>query len=406
MHIGLCSPIWPPEQAANGIVSYVAAVRDHFVAQGHRVSILSEGRVISSEGSEATSRLSPPRRGSVADLVDRVSHRLGSGRGHLPAIGRKVAAEVAEAQRISAFDIIEMEESFGWSDLVQRRAGVPVVTRLHGPYFLSPVRSKIGEGTRPDRDRCRAEGRAVRSARTLTAPTRAIMAATCAEYERPSTSLSAVIPNPIQVVPEASAWRLDSCDPEHILMVGRFDYAKGADTMLMAFERLLERRPGARLTLVGPDNGIELTPGQKINFDAYARASLSSRTRERVVFTGKLPPARVAELRRTANVTVIASRRENFPYALLEGFAQGCPMISTDWPGSDEIIQHGRTGLLTPVGQPNPLAEQLDFLLGHPEVASRMAAAGRRRCAEAFSVETVGNQILDCYRATLEDAGK
>jgi glycosyltransferase involved in cell wall biosynthesis len=321
--------------------------------------------------------------------------------GGLPYMGRQVAADVLSAHRLAPFDILEMEESFGWCGIVERMTGVPVVTRLHGPHFLKPERLRSHGEMLADRSRCRAEARAVRSARVLTAPTHTMMAATCEAYERAAGQFNAVIPNPIRIAPEAKRWQLERCERDHILMVGRFDFWKGADTMLSAFDRLLEHRPSAKLTLVGPDLGIEITPGQCIGFEAYSRAVLSSAARQRVRFAGTLLPDQIAELRLAANVTVVASRCENFPYVLLEGFAAGCPMISTDWAGSTEIINHGETGLLTPVGEPEPLANHLDWVLSHPQEAAAMGAAGRRRCARDFSVEAAGSQLLACYEETL-----
>jgi glycosyltransferase involved in cell wall biosynthesis len=66
----------------------------------------------------------------------------------------------------------------------------------------------------------------------------------------------------------------------------------------------------------------------------------------------------------------------------------------------------GQTGLLTPVGGPRQLAERLDWMMGHADETCRMAAAGQRRCRQNFAVETVGDQVLDLYRATLESAAR
>lgn len=405
MHIALCSPTWPPAQSANGIVSYIASVRDYLVASGHQVSVISGGRVFPTEGGPITVSFPSPPGSMLGNLIARAERRLNCPDGGLPEVGRRVAAEVMAVHRMSPIDVLEMEESFGWSRQVQRMTGVPVITRLHGPHFLKPERLRSGAEVRADRSRCRAEARAVRSASAVTAPTRAVMRATCEAYSRPSTKLSTVIPNPIQIDPGARQWRLGDCERDHILMVGRFDYWKGADTMLMAFERLLEKRPQARLTLVGPDTGIEVTPGRTIGFAAYARAALSPQARDRVRFLGMLAPQEIDALRLAANVSVVASRCENLPYVLLEAFAAGCPVLSTDWPGSDEIVVSGETGLLTPVGEPAALAERLDWLLEHPLEAADMGAAGRKRCARDYSVEVVGSQLLDCYRAALGHSG-
>jgi len=400
VHIGLCSPQWPPSGAANGIVSYVSAVRGHLVAQGHAVSVISDGRLFGSDGLDRP-LLPEPREPSWFARAARKTDRWHGG---LPEVGRMVAAQVLAARRIAEIDIVEMEESFGWCGIVQRRTGIPVVTRLHGPHVLKPPRQRTLAERFVDSRRCAAEARALRSISSLTAPTHATMDATRNRYGIAPDPLHRIIPNPISLPPEAQRWSLADCDRNHILMVGRFDFWKGADTMLTAFARLLALRPEARLTVVGPDTGLETAPGRVTHFEDYVRANLPPEARARIDFTGILPPARIAVLRRQAYVTVVASRWENFPYVLLEGLGAASPMVSTDWAGSDEIIADGTSGLLTPLGEPEPLAQRIDWLMANPDQACRIAAEGHRRCRERFSVEAVGAELLRHYEATLERA--
>lgn len=403
MHIALYSPTWPPAGAANGIVSYVSTVRDHLIGKGHKVTILSGGQLYPSCGVDLALLAPTEELGGFERLQRRMSRRLDAYHGGLPGVGRLLAAQVGAAHRIDPIDILEMEESFGWSHIVRRLTGVPVVTRLHGPHFLKPPKPRTVRERLNDLQRRQTEGRAVRSSLTLTAPTRAMMRMTCENYRRTSKDYDAVIPNPIRVLPEGDRWNLRDCDRNRILMIGRFDYWKGADTMLLAFEQVLRRYPDARLTLVGPRIGIETAPGHLADFEEYASANLSPETAQRIEITGTLDPPEIARLRRQAFVTVLASRVENFPYALLEGLASGSPMISTDWPGIDEIIRHGETGFLTPVGDPDALAQRLGWMFDHPEVAARVAENGMRHCAAAFSIETVGARLIECYEATLRN---
>lgn len=401
MHIALYSPNWPPAGAANGIVSYVSTIREHLVGEGHKVSILSEGQLYPSDGSDPISLEPTESLGRLSQLRQRISRRLDSYHGGLPGVGQQLAAQINAAHQLDPIDILEMEESFGWSDAVRRLTDIPVVTRLHGPYFLKPAKPRTAREKLSDLQRCKTEGRAVRSSITITAPTRAMMKVTCENYGRAPKQGDAVIPNPIQLAPEDHRWNLADCDPNHILMVGRFDHVKGADTMLLAVEQLLRTHPHARLTLVGPEIGIATGPGRTANFAEYASANLSPATVSRVALTGILTPAEIAKLRQTAFVTVVASRWENFPYALLEGLATGSPMISTDWPGSDEIIRHGETGMLTPVGDADALAQRLRWMLDNPEIAAEIGQNGLQHCAASFSIDTVGARLLDSYKATL-----
>ncbi|HUD31039.1 MAG TPA: glycosyltransferase family 4 protein [Novosphingobium sp.] len=397
MHIGLCSPHWPPALGANGIVSYVAEVRRHFLARGHDVSIVSQGNLIAADGT--TTALAP--RGGAARVLaragDSIAWRLDRSSGALAPLGRALAREVAAAHRIRRFDVFEMEESFGWSEMVGRAIDCPVITRLHGPHVVKPVRNLTDEQLQSDAARCRAEAHAVRLSPLVTSPTRAILDETREKYGRHPARCSLVIANPIGIAADAPRWSLDACERDHVLAIGRFDFWKGADTLLLAFDRLLETRPSARLTMVGPDEGLETAPGVRVGFEAFVEANLSRRARERITFTGKLTAAEIAPLRLRAMVQVCASRWESFPYVLLEGMAAGCPLISTAWPASGEVIVDGETGLLTPVADPGALAATLERMLGDPERAAAMGAAARRRCEAVFATEVVGDRLLECY---------
>lgn len=402
MHIGLCSPQWPPSGAANGIVSYVAAIRAHFLARGHQVSVISRDRLY--HGDDRETVVTPPAIPTLAVLRQRVASRADAWRGDLPAIGRQVARQIAAASAQGGIDILEMEESFGWSAAVQGDVPVPVVTRLHGPHFLKPARTDTWRERWSDRQRVAAEGRAIRSAQVLTAPTRAMMSATCTRYGvAASGDGRIVIPNPIAMPPPERCWRAATCEPGHILMVGRFDYWKGADTMLAAFTQLVATHPQARLTLVGPDFGIETAPGQLVHYADYARHHLSDQARARITFTGPLGQAEIADLRHRAAVTVLASRCENLPYALLEAIAAGCPIVSTDWPGSEEIVIDGVTGLHTPVGNAETMAHRIARLLDAPDFAAVLGANARDHCRAHFALEVIGDRLLQHYRHTLEE---
>lgn len=404
MHIGLCSPHWPPSLGANGIVSYVAAVRDHFIARGHEVSVISQERLYASDGSAVP--LAARGAGRImASIGEKFARLREDAQGALPEVGRNVARQIAAAHQIRPFDIVEMEESFGWSERAGRAIAAPVVTRLHGPQALKPPRHLTDDELRDDRDRCAAEARAVRSAPVVTAPTQAIMAGACRSYGRDPAQTSAVIANPIRLRANTPRWSLEGADPDHVLMVGRFDFWKGADTMLLGFEHLLRLRPHARLTMVGPNEGLETRPGERLSFEQFAEARLSPEVRARITYRGLLKPAEILPLRMSAMATVISSRWENFPYILLEAMAAGSPLVSTDWPGADEIVLDGRSGLLSPVADPAPLALALDRLLGDPQRAAAMGQAARDRCAAEFSLEVVGDKLLDCYARTIAPAG-
>jgi glycosyltransferase involved in cell wall biosynthesis len=392
VHIALLSPAWPPVAAANSIVTYVSIMREHLLKRGHEVSVLADSILHRSNGSMIELNAPASATRMWPKIMERVDRRLGN---H-PFTGRRMADQVRRASQIVPIDLIETEESFGWSGLIARTSTVPVVTRLHGPQFLKTQADRFVKPHHA-RHRERAEGRAIKAATNLSAPNSVILRATCDKY-RLSADHGTVIPNPVAIVPEGERWRIDRCERGMILFVGRLDRRKGADTMIAAFARVLTERPSARLEMVGPDCGIEQPDGTLIKFVDYARQTLEQNVFDKIRFTGLLAPHAIRALRRRAYVTVVASPRENFPYAAVEAMAAGSPLISTHWLGADGVIADGIAGWLTPVGDVERMADRIRWVLAHPEAASTVAEAAWNHCKETYAIDKVGDQTIEFYR--------
>jgi glycosyltransferase involved in cell wall biosynthesis len=248
-----------------------------------------------------------------------------------------LASAVRRLAKREGVELIEMEESFGWCGAVAERAGVPVVGRLHGPWFLNgPAVGAPKDATyekRLERERC-----GILACHGVTSPSADVLERTRRFYGM-ALPEAEVIPCPIEPRPEAERWREEACEPELVLFVGRFDRHKAGDVMLEGFARVAARRPRAKLLFVGPDNGCAADDGRKWTLPDYLeRFPLS--VRERVEWAGFWPNAELPALRRRAAVTVVCSRYENFGYAVLEGLAHGCPMVVSRTGGLVEMVEH------------------------------------------------------------------
>jgi glycosyltransferase involved in cell wall biosynthesis len=92
-----------------------------------------------------------------------------------------------------------------------------------------------------------------------------------------------------------------------------------------------------------------------------------------------------------SSVFVMPSKLEGLPTALVEAMACGVTPIATDCPGgSAEVLEEGRCGYLTPVGDPKAMAERILESIDRPVDPIRL-----RRRAEAFSVERSVTEYLD-----------
>ena len=201
-----------------------------------------------------------------------------------------------------------------------------------------------------------------------------------------------VVPNPIDLdrVRALAAEPLD--DPDlgsrpAIVHVGRFTYAKDHATLLHAFARVRAARP-SMLVLVGGGED-----------EARVRAlSVSLGLGRDVVFTGftRNPYRYLAR----ATLSVLSSRFEGLPNALIEAMALGIPIVSTACPyGPVELLHDGRCGVLVPVGDATALADAVIGLLDDRARRLALGAAGRARARE-FDVDRIAHRYEALFEAT------
>jgi glycosyltransferase involved in cell wall biosynthesis len=97
------------------------------------------------------------------------------------------------------------------------------------------------------------------------------------------------------------------------------------------------------------------------------------------------------------DVYVLASHREGYPRSAMEAAATGLPIVATDIRGCRQVVDHGRTGLLTPVRSPGPLAAAIGELVGDPERRAAMGVAAAARARVEFSQDRVIERTLAAY---------
>ena len=117
-----------------------------------------------------------------------------------------------------------------------------------------------------------------------------------------------------------------------------------------------------------------------------------------VDFRGKVTPAEMTELYQRADLYLNSPKLDCFPSSILDAFAAGVPVVTTDAGGIRHIVEHDRTGWMVACGDSAGLAEGALRMLAEPEYARRLAAAGRRELESRYVWDAVGPQWEDLYR--------
>jgi glycosyltransferase involved in cell wall biosynthesis len=94
----------------------------------------------------------------------------------------------------------------------------------------------------------------------------------------------------------------------------------------------------------------------------------------------------------------LASAYEGQSNAIMEAMACGVPVVASDIPGNRDLVVHGETGYLTPIGDRAAIARHTNRLLDDSALAERLGRAGQMRIAQEFSVDKMVSAYAALYR--------
>lgn len=164
---------------------------------------------------------------------------------------------------------------------------------------------------------------------------------------------------------------------------------KGIEELIHAFELVGQHFGDAHLYLVGdgPDRA-----------SFQSRAS-TSRFSDFIHFEGF--QANPQAYMRSADVFILASRRESFGLVLIEAREAGCAIVATDVDGIAEALDGGRAGLLVPPKDPRALASAICRILSDESVRRELQSKSKENLS-LFRVEVMAREMTAVYNELLD----
>ena len=177
-----------------------------------------------------------------------------------------------------------------------------------------------------------------------------------------------------------------------ILAIGRLARNKGYDLLIDAFSLVATRIDGAVLHLaVG---GTELNAKeQELLGELKAQVTRLGLT-ERVIFSGFVADADLADYYRAADVFVLSSRYEPFGMTAIEAMACGTPTVVTTHGGLYRAITFGRHALYADSFDKEDLGISIVKILRHPRLAHRLARMGAHKARSLFTWTGIAQQLV------------
>jgi N-acetyl-alpha-D-glucosaminyl L-malate synthase BshA len=172
-----------------------------------------------------------------------------------------------------------------------------------------------------------------------------------------------------------------------VMHLSNFRPVKRIDLVVQVFARIAARVPAVLLLAGdGPDTGLA------------HRLARQLAVADRVHLLGA--QENVIPLLSIADLFLLPSEQESFGLAALEAMACGVPVVASDAGGLPEVIDHGVTGFLHPVGDVEAMAESGAAVLSDQQLHQRIAGAAVRVVREQFCAE----RVVPMYEAHYERA--
>ncbi len=163
--------------------------------------------------------------------------------------------------------------------------------------------------------------------------------------------------------------------------VGRLARQKRLDDLIWAFELIRVQQEQVYFVIAG--DGPE-----RDKLEQFAR---KLQIGDRVKFLGHREDAQ--SLLPAFDLFWLASDFEGLSNSIMEAMAAGLAVVASDIPPNRELVVHGETGYLAPVGDRVAFAQLAQRLLLDRNLAAQFGSSGQTRIATQFSV----NQMVDGY---------
>jgi phosphatidyl-myo-inositol alpha-mannosyltransferase len=362
MRVGLVCPYaW---DVPGGVQAHVRDLAEALQRLGHEVSVLAPTEDADAEVPdyvEVSGRAVPvPYNGSVARL----------------AFGPLSARRVRRWLRDGHFDVLHLHEpaspSLGLLALLQ--ASGPVVATMHTAMERSRAMSTLSPALQPALEKLTARIAVSEAARNVLVENLG--------------GDAVLIPNGVSVSRFADADPFDGWPGTGgaIGFLGRLDEPrKGLPVLLEAFTILAPGRPGLRLLLAGPGDAEEV------------REALPAELVDRVTLLGRVSDADLPRVYSSVDVYCAPNLGgESFGIVLLEAMAAGAAVVSSDLDAFRRVLDDGRAGFLTRVGDARSLAGGLAALLDDPPRRESLRAVGSQVVAQ-YDWEVVARRVVGVY---------
>lgn len=363
MRIGIVCPYaW---DVPGGVSAHVHDLANALIKKGHYVSVIAPAEsdedlpfFVESTGKPRAVRYN----GSVA--------RLSFG----PIVARRVSKWIEQGE----FDVLHVHEPLAPSVSVLAcwAAKGPIVATWHSSMDRSRVIMSLAKLAQTVMEKV--------SARIAVSP-----AAKQTMFDHLGGD-AVVIPNGVDVAGFAGAIGLPEWNSDHptLVFLGRVDEPrKGLSVLLTAFPKIRKEFPDLKLLIAGPGDCTDLL------------SELTSADQAAITHVGRVTDEAKPNVYASGDIYVAPNTGgESFGIVLLEAMASGTPVVASDLPAFQRVLNGGESGRLFKNEDSDSLAREVIDLLRDKSELARLKKVGLKE-VQQYDWASVADEILEVYKS-------
>lgn len=184
-------------------------------------------------------------------------------------------------------------------------------------------------------------------------------------------------------------YRKNKCEKPIILMVKSLKVEYNYICALKALKLVAEILPSVELIIAAPSGDDEENIKNFIRMNGL---------KKNVKFLGEIPYNKMPQIYNSADILLNTTIVDNFPRCILESFASGTVVISTNVGGIPYMIQDRFNGLLVNPNDPNDIAKKIIYLVKNPKDYSKISLNARKSIIDNYTWDMVKCKLLNIYK--------
>ncbi len=197
-------------------------------------------------------------------------------------------------------------------------------------------------------------------------------------------------------LPETEYEKPETAPEKYLIYVGAVQPWQGVEVLLKAMT-FLKDMPDLKL--------VFCASGAKPRIKFLQKLADRLELTDRVVWNLRVGQSEVQQWLKGASISLapLTECERNLvqgccPIKIVESMAAGVPVIASNMPVTQELIEHNNTGWLVRPDRPSELARAIRILMAHPEVRQRISEAAKQKLISELTWEASLSKLREVYR--------